>query len=181
VVTALEGIQVVENLLDFPKPLIAAVNGPAIGLGATYALLCDIVVASSKAVFADPHVKLGLGAGDGGQVIWPLLMGPNRAKYYLMTGDKLDAVEAERLGLINFLVDGDDPVPRALEIAERLARGPGVAISASKIPLNRYLKSVAQQILPFSIEMETTTANTEDFVEASKAFIEKREPVFKGR
>jgi len=175
-----EGIQVVENLLDFPKPVISAVNGPAMGLGANYALLCDIVVASNKAVFGDPHVKIGVGAGDGGQVIWPLLMGPNRAKYYLMTGDKLDAAEADRLGLVNFVVEGD-PVPRALEIAERLAKGPALAISASKVPINRRLKSIAQQIMPLSLEMEMANFKSEDHAEAVKAFQEKREPVFKSR
>jgi enoyl-CoA hydratase len=176
----LEGAAMVTNLLDCPKPVIAAVNGPAMGLGATYALLHDIVVASRSAVFSDPHVKVGLSAGDGGQVIWPLLMGPNRAKYYLMTGDKLGADEAERLGLVNFIVDDEELLPRALEIADRLAAGPGLAISASKVPLNMYLKSIAQQILPYSLEMELGTMRSEDHAEAAKAFQEKRDPVFKG-
>ena len=177
----LEGSWIVENLLDCPKPVISAVNGPAMGLGATLALLCDIVVAGRSAIFADPHVKMGLGAGDGGQVIWPLLLGPNRAKYYLMTGDKLNAEDAERLGLVNFLVDDDALMPRALEIAERLAKGPTLAIAASKVPLNRHLKAIAQQILPTSLEMEAATFNTEDAAEAGKAFLEKRDPVFVGR
>lgn len=176
----LEGIQLVENLLDCPKPVISAVNGPAIGLGATIALICDIVVAGRNTVFGDPHVKMGVGAGDGGQLIWPLLMGPNRAKYYLMTGDKIDASEAERLGLVNFVVDDDDPLPKALEIAERLAKGPGLAITASKVPINRYLKALAQQIVPLSLEMELACFRTKDHAEAVQAFAEKREPVFVG-
>ena len=96
---------IVDGLLECSKPVISAVQGFAMGLGATVALLCDIVVAEQSATFADTHVNLGIGAGDGGQVIWPLLMGVNRAKYYLMTGDRLPAPEAERLGLVNFVTE----------------------------------------------------------------------------
>ncbi|MDX1384583.1 MAG: enoyl-CoA hydratase-related protein [Thermoanaerobaculia bacterium] len=173
-----EAIQIVENLLDCPKPVLSAVNGYAMGLGANFALLCDVVVASRDAVFADTHVKMGIGAGDGGQVIWPLLMGPNRAKYYLMTGDRLSAEEAERLGLVNFVVEPDDLLPRALEIAGRLAKGPAQAIAASKVPLNRWIKTVVQQIMPLSLEMEDACFGSADAEEAGLAFREKREPLF---
>lgn len=176
-----EAIQIVENLLDCPKPTISAVNGYAMGLGANFALFCDVVVASRSAVFADTHVKMGIGAGDGGQVIWPLLLGPNRAKYYLMTGDRLTAKEAERLGLVNFVVEPDELLPRAVGIAERLATGPTLAIAASKVPLNRWIKSMVQQIMPLSLAMEDACFSTEDAAEAGRAFVEKREPVFKGR
>ena len=177
----LEAMQIVENLLDFPKPVISAVNGYAMGLGANFALLCDIVVASPSTVFADTHVKMGIGAGDGGQVIWPLLMGVNRAKYYLMTGDRLTGEEAERFGLVNFLVDDDELLPKALEVAQRLATGPTLAITASKVPLNRWIKSMAQQIMPLSLEMEGATFRSEDAAEAGRAFRQKRDPEFKGR
>ncbi len=99
-----EGRQIVDHLLECSKPVISAVNGYAMGLGATVALLCDVVYAAESAVFADTHVKMGIGAGDGGQVIWPLLMGVNKAKYFLMTGDRLTAAEAERMNLVNFVV-----------------------------------------------------------------------------
>ena len=84
-----EARQIVDHLLELQKPIISAVQGYAMGLGATVALLCDVVVAGKSAVFADTHVKLGIGAGDGGQVIWPLLMGVNRAKWFLMTGERI--------------------------------------------------------------------------------------------
>ena len=176
-----EAHQIVDHLLECTKPVISAVNGYAMGLGATVALLCDVVVAARSAVFADTHVRMGIGAGDGGQVIWPFLMGVNRAKYYLMTGDRLKAEEAERLGLVNFVVDDAQLLPRALEIADRLAAGPLLAISASKVPINQWLRSVSAQVLPLSLEMERRTFGSDDAKEAGQAFAEKREPRFKGR
>ena len=176
-----EARRIVDNLLDCPKPVVAAVNGYAMGLGATVALLADVVVASENAVFADTHVKMGLGAGDGGQVIWPFLMGVNRAKYFLMTGDRLDATTAERLGLVNFVVDDDKMLDHALEIAGRLASGPGVAIAASKVPINTWLKAVSAQVLPLSLKWEQISMASDDHREAVRAFQEKREPNFTGR
>ncbi len=149
-----EARQIVDHLLDFEKPVISAVNGYAMGLGATVALLADVVVAAESAVIADTHVRMGLGAGDGGQVIWPLLMGVNRAKYFLMTGDRLTAPEAERMGLVNFVVPDDEYLKRALEIADRLAAGPARAISASKVPINKYIKFVSNMVLPLSLQLE---------------------------
>ena len=176
-----EARQIVDNLLDCTKPVIAAVNGYAMGLGATIALLADIVVASDKAIFADTHVNMGIGAGDGGAVIWPLLMGVNRAKYYLMTGERLPAAEAERLGLVNFVVEHDVLMERAEEIATRLAQGPGKAISASKVPINTFIKMVSNLVLPISLSLEEASMASTDAKEAAAAFVEKREPKFIGR
>jgi len=154
----LEGRRIVDHLLECRKPVISAVKGYAMGLGATLALLCDVVFAGRSAVFADTHVSIGLGAGDGGQVIWPLLMGVNRAKYFLMTGDRVPADEAERLGLVNFVVDDDEVLARAIELAHRLASGPLDAIMASKVPINHWLRAHSAQILPYSIQIEERTA-----------------------
>ncbi len=150
-----EGRQIVDHLLDCEKPVISAIHGYAMGFGATLALLPDIVVAAESTVIADTHVSVGLSAGDGGQVIWPLLMGVNRAKYFLMTGDRLTAPEAERMGLVNFVVPDDEYLKRALEIADRLAAGPARAISASKVPINKYIKFVSNMVLPLSLQLET--------------------------
>lgn len=180
-ITLEEARMIVDHLLEAHIPIISAVNGYAMGLGATIALLCDVVVAGESAVFADTHVKMGIGAGDGGQVIWPFLMGVNRAKYFLMTGDRLDAAEAERLGLVNFVVPDDDLMDRALEIADRLAAGPGLAIAASKVPINNWLRTVSAQVLPLSLSMEGATMRSADATEAARAFQEKREPRFEGR
>ncbi|MFN0145181.1 MAG: enoyl-CoA hydratase-related protein, partial [Dehalococcoidia bacterium] len=100
-----EARRIVDNLLDCEKPIVAAVNGAAAGLGATVALMCDVVIASRNARIGDPHVKMGITAGDGGAVIWPLLVGVNRAKYMLMTGDLIPADEAMAMGLVNRVVD----------------------------------------------------------------------------
>ncbi|MGH7960572.1 MAG: enoyl-CoA hydratase-related protein [Candidatus Binatia bacterium] len=179
--TMREARQLVDNLLDCSKPVICAVNGYAMGLGANFALLTDVVVAARSATFADTHVRMGIGAGDGGQVIWPLLMGVNRAKYFLMTGDRISAEEAERLGLVNFVVDDAELMPKAKAIAERLAGGPARAISASKVPINKYLKMVSNLVLPLSLSLEGATMATAEAREAAQAFREKREPKFTGR
>ena len=176
-----EARMIVDGILECHKPIISAVNGYAMGLGATVALLCDIVVAGRSAVFADTHVNLGIGAGDGGQVIWPLLMGVNRAKYYLMTGDRLPAEEAQQLGLVNFVVDDDALVDRAVEIADRLASGPMKAIIASKVPINTWIREQSAKILPLSLTMEEGSMRSADAKEAAKAFAEKRPPNFTGR
>ncbi len=179
--TMREARQIVDNLLDCSKPVISAVNGYAMGLGANFALLADVVVAARSATFADTHVRMGIGAGDGGQVIWPLLMGVNRAKYFMMTGERLPAEEAERLGLVNFVVDDAELMTKAMEIAESLAKGPTRAISASKVPINKYIKMVSNLVLPLSLGLEEATMATEDAREAGQAFREKREPKFTGR
>ncbi len=178
--TMREARQIVDNLLDCEKPVITAVNGYAMGLGATVALLGDVVVAGKSATFADTHVRMGIGAGDGGQVIWPLLMGVNKAKFFLMTGDRLPAEEAERAGLVNFLVEDDQLMKQALEIADRLAAGPGQAIAASKMPINKYIKMVSNLVLPLSLKLEEANMAGEDAREAALAFQEKREPKFTG-
>ena len=177
----MEARRIVDGILDCQTPLITAVNGYAMGLGATLALLGDVVFAARRATFADTHVRMGVAAGDGGQVIWPLLMGVNRAKYYLMTGDRIPAEEAERLGLVNFVVDDEALMERALALADRLAAGPTLAISASKSAINQYIKVVSNVVLPLSLKLEEWTMTTQDFGEAVVAFAEKREPKFQGR
>jgi enoyl-CoA hydratase len=176
-----EARQIVDHLLDCEKPVISAVRGYAMGLGATIALLCDVVVAGRGTTFADTHVRMGIGAGDGGQVIWPLLMGVNRAKYFLMTGERIKADDAYALGLVNFVVEDERVAAKALEIAERLASGPSLAIAASKVPINKYIKMVSNLVLPLSLAMEEATMRSEDAAEAGNAFREKREPSFAGR
>lgn len=169
------------NLLEVEAPIIVALNGDAIGLGATLALLGDVIVASEAARIGDTHVRMGLVAGDGGAVIWPLLVGVHRAKEYLMTGDLIPAPEAERIGLVNHVVAPDQVLPKARELAERLANGPTWAIRWTKAAVNKLIRERVNLILDTSLAYEALTTGTDDMREAGQAFLEKRPPKFTGR
>ena len=173
--------RLIHNLLDVEQPIIAAVNGHAVGLGATIAFFSDVTIASEKARFGDPHVKVGLVAGDGGAVIWPLLCGLARAKEYLMTGDLIGAAEAERIGLVNHVVAPEEVLPKAMALAHRLANGPTQAIRWTKLSCNKRLRDEVNLVLDASLAVEAISMLTEDHKEATRAFAEKREPEFKGR
>jgi enoyl-CoA hydratase len=176
-----EARRIVDNLLDLEKPIIAAVNGPAVGLGATVALCCDVVIASRSARFGDPHVKMGITAGDGGAVIWPLLIGVNRAKQWLMTGDIMSAEEAYALGLVNRVVEQGEELSESIALARRLAGGAPYAVQSTKVAVNKYIKMVSNLVLPVSLALEEISMTKEDHQEAIRAFQEKREPRFTGR
>ena len=175
------GRRIINNLLMIEVPIIAAINGDAMGLGATVALFCDIALAATTARIGDPHVRVGLVAGDGGAVIWPLLLSLHRAKYYLLTGDLIPALEAERMGLIFRAVPPDELMPAATELAQRLANGPPFALRGTKVAVNKLLRERTNLILDTSLGLEFLSMATEDHREATHAFIEKRVPHFKGR
>lgn len=172
--------RLVLGMIDFAKPVIARVQGPAIGLGATIALLCDMIYASPNAKFGDPHVKVGFVAGDGGAVIWPQLIGYARAKQYLLTGDLVDAVEAERIGLINGVVPADQLNDHVMALAQRLASGATKSINWTKQITNAGLRQVAAGMMDGCIAYEALSNITKDHAEAVQAFVEKRKPVFTG-
>jgi enoyl-CoA hydratase len=172
--------RLITNLVNVEQPIIAAVNGHAVGLGATLALFCDVIISSENAKFGDPHVRVGLVAGDGGAVIWPLLCGLVKAKEYLMTGDLISAAEAERIGLINHVVPQDDVMPKAMELAHSLANGPTKAIRWTKMACNKRLRDEVNLVLDASLAAETISMLSEDHKEAARAFTEKRQPKFKG-
>ena len=173
--------QLAANLVAIEKPVIAAVNGAAVGLGATIALLCDVIFMADSARIGDPHVKVGLVPGDGGAVIWPLLVGPARAKEYLMTGDLLDATTAERIGLVNHVVPAGELMDEALAFATRLAKGPTLAIRFAKISVQRAVQQAMFSQLDLGLALEAITGGSHDHKEATQAFAEKREPRYEGR
>lgn len=175
------GRRIVQNILDCEKPIVCAINGDCIGLAATVALLCDITVASRTARIADPHVKVGLVAGDGGAVIWPMLVGPNRAKEFLMRGNLIDVLEAERIGLVNYAVAPDEVLPKARELARELANGAPWAIRWTKLAVNKAIRDQFNLIMDASYALEMCTFQTDDHREAVRAFVEKRKPQFIGR
>lgn len=167
-------------LLDCPKPIIAKLNGAAIGLGATIALFCDVVFAASGAKIADPHVRIGLTAGDGGAVIWPHLIGHARAKEFLFTGRTLLAEEAERIGLINRAVPAEHLDRVVDEFAAELLSQPRRALQWTKITVNIGLKQLAHAALDASVAYEALSNATQDHREAVSALRDKRIPNFTG-
>ena len=177
-ISAASARRIVYSLLDFEKPLIAAVNGHAVGLGATLALLCDLVVASEDALFGDPHINIGLVPGDGGLAIWTVLAGPNRAKEYMMLGSLISSSDAERLGMINHVVAADEVMTRATSLAKRLAEGPQVALRGTKLAINNWIKAQFASLFEVSLAAEMQSMAHPDFATGVRAAIEKRPPEF---
>ncbi|KPF77463.1 enoyl-CoA hydratase [alpha proteobacterium AAP81b] len=175
-----EAKRIVTSLLDVDKPIICRLNGAAAGLGATIALLCDIIVADENAVIGDPHVKVGLVAGDGGAVIWPQLIGYVRAKEFLMTGDLIKAPRAAEMGLINYAVPTAELDAKVAGIVAKLLGNPRWAVRWTKTVANQPLKALAVQLMDASIGYETLSNLTADRAEAVRAFREKRPPVLTG-
>jgi enoyl-CoA hydratase len=168
-------------MLDLEKPIIAKVNGPAIGLGCSLALLCDFIYATPESIFADPHVSIGLVAGDGGAFIWPQLIGYARAKRYLLTGDPIKGTEAADIGLITQVVPADAIDEVVDKMAKRLARGATHAIKWTKASINAGLKVTANAVIDRAASYENITQLLEDHRIALEAFQKKERPKFIGK
>src|ERR1700724_740888 len=176
-----EARRIVFRMLECDKPIIARVNGHAVGLGATVALLCDIIIAEDHAKIGDPHVNAGLVAGDGGALIWPQLIGFSRAQEYLFTGDLMTAAEAERIGLIDPVVPADQLDEKVYGLAQRLAGGAMRSIRWTKQTVNIPLRQLAHSIMDLSLSLETQSNLTNDHQEAVWALAQKSQPNFTGR
>jgi len=177
---ATEAREIVHGLLQCPHPIICRMNGDAVGLGATMALMCDFVIAANSGRIGDPHVRMGLVAGDGGALVWPLLIGPMLAKYYLLTGDLLGAPEAAKLGLITRSVEDAALDAEVAAIIDKLLAGAPLAQQLTKRSINAALTSMAALQLDLSLAYEGMTLLSVDHAEARQAFVAKRKPQFKG-
>jgi enoyl-CoA hydratase len=179
--TATEAKRIVYRMLECDKPIIARLNGHAIGLGSTLAVCCDIIVADERAKIGDPHVGVGLVAGDGGAVLWPQRIGFARAKEYLLTGELLSARRAEEIGLINYAVPASELDAKVQELAEKLARAPARALRWTKQLVNLPLRQLAHSMMDLGLATETLSQRGADHREAVRAFLAKEPPRFRGK
>jgi len=172
-----EARDMVYNMIGCSKPIISAINGAAVGAGIVLALMSDITIAGHSARLIDGHTKLGVASGDHAPIIWPLLCGMAKSKYYLLTCDPLDGREAERIGLVSLCVPDDELQAKALETAARLAEGPQSAIRWTKLALNNWLKQ-AGPIFEAALAMEFMGFTGPELPEGVAALREKRAPRF---
>ncbi|MBB2497403.1 enoyl-CoA hydratase/isomerase family protein [Aquipseudomonas ullengensis] len=173
-----EAKRIVNGMLECDKPIICKVNGDAIGLGSTVAVFSDVIFAADTARFGDPHNNVALVSGDGGQIMWPHLMGYARAKHYLFTGEKLTAADAERFGLINKAMPAAELNDFVDAYADKLAAMPVQSLRWSKSTINVPLRQMAASMMDVGMAYENISSQTADHVEAIAAFREKRKPVF---
>lgn len=165
--------RIVFSMLDLDKPLICRMNGHAVGLGATLALFCDVIFASEKAKIGDPHVAVGLVAGDGGAIIWPQLVGLCRAKEYLLSGELLSAQKAADIGLINHCVPADELDAAVEAYCGKLLGNSRNAVRWTKVLLNQELKRVTHSLLDTGLAYEAVSMRQDDHRNAVKAMLEK--------
>ena len=173
--------RVIRALWDLEKPIVAAVNGVAAGLGAHLAYACDLVLAADDARFIEVFVRRGIAVDAGGGFLLPRHVGLHKAKELVFFGDDLSAADAERLGLVNRVVPAAELTRTAREWAERLAKGPTFALGLSKRLLNRSLQSDLDTCFAEEAFSQALTANSEDMREGIRSFMEKRAPAFTGR
>lgn len=173
--------RIVNGILECRQPVIAKLGGVAAGLGATIALYCDVIFASDRARIGDPHVKVGLVAGDGGSAIWPALIGYARAREYLYTGEFLSAEQAASIGLINRCVPHDELDAVVDAFADTLTQGAIRAIQWTKQAVNAPLRETVASNLELSLALEAKSNLTQDHMEGINALREKRSPKFIGR
>jgi enoyl-CoA hydratase len=172
-----EARDLVYNIVDCRKPIVAAIEGHAVGAGLAVALLADISLAAPSARLVDGHTRLGVAAGDHAVIVWPLLCGLARAKYHLLLCEPVDGETAERIGLVSLCVPSEELEERALEIARRLAAGSQAAIQHTKLALNNWLRA-AGPAFDASLALEFLDMTGPDVAEGVAAIRERRPPRF---
>jgi enoyl-CoA hydratase len=172
-----EARDLVLNMVNCDKPIVSAINGAAVGAGLAAALIADISIIGDDVVLTDGHTRIGLAAGDHAALIWPLLCGMARAKYYLLTCERIDGRTAAEIGLVSKSVPRVDVLDEALRVADRLAAGPQLALQWTKRSLNHWLR-MAGPAFEASLGAEMVTLFGPDFAEGIAAFAERREPNF---
>jgi enoyl-CoA hydratase len=170
--------RIIFAILDMEKPLICRMNGHAIGLGATLALFCDIIFAAENAKIGDPHVAVGIVAGDGGAVIWPQRIGFGLAKEFLLTGDLMTATRAKEIGLVNHCLPLEELDAAVDAFCDRLLAGATDAIRWTKVLINLELKRIATATMDAGLAYEGVSVRSADYMEGITALQEKRKPVF---
>lgn len=170
----------ISGLVNLPKPVIAAVNGPAAALGFSIVLACDLVIASENATFREAFIKRGLIASGGATFSLPRRVGLPKAKEILFLGDIIDAKEAERLGIVNHVYPADEFELRVKELASQLAEGPPKALAYMKSLVNKGLWPKLESVFIEENQAQFTLFESDDFKEGVQSFIEKRRPRFKG-
>jgi enoyl-CoA hydratase len=172
-----EARDLVYNVVNCRKPIVAAIDGPAVGAGLAVALLADISIAAPSARIVDGHTRLGVAAGDHAVLVWPLLCGLAKAKYHLLLCEPVDGVEAERIGLVSLCVPAEELEERALDVARRLAAGSQAAIAHTKLALNNWLRA-AGPAFDASLALEFLDMTGPDVAEGVAAVRERRKPKF---
>ena len=173
-----EARDLVYNMLRCQTPVVSAINGAAVGAGLVVALLADVSIAAESARLADGHVRMGVAAGDHAAIVWPLLVGMAKAKYYLMTSDFVDGREAERMGLVSLCVPDAELVDKAQAVAQDLARGPQHALRFTKRALNQWMLQ-AGPIFDHSLALEMLGFFSEDMMAGIEALRNRQRPEFR--
>lgn len=170
-----EAGRLVSEMLRFYLPVIGAINGPAVGLGASLATMTDIVYMAEDAFLADTHVTMGLVAGDGGAITWPAMMSILKAKEYLFTGERIYAKEAKEIGLANRVFPAEELMPAALELAHKLAKNPPQALQDTKRAVNLHLNAAAERVLPYALAAEEVSFGQPDVGRIAREFAARSE------
>jgi enoyl-CoA hydratase len=172
-----EAKDLVYNVINCSKPVVSAMHGPAVGAGLVAGLLADISIAANTAKIVDGHTRLGVAAGDHAAIVWPLLCGMAKAKYYLMLCESVSGAEAERIGLVSLAVDEADLLPKAYEVCAKLLAGSQTALQWTKYSLNNWLRQ-AGPAFDASLALEFMGFAGPDVREGVASLREKRAPKF---